>query len=418
MANPYAEAFSSSLRMIRMRPLRILQIVPSLMLETGGPTRSVPALGKALTELGHKVVLYTTTWPFYKFQEAFASHPEEDFGYEVKTYLAQRSPFFPSVPYSPALVQAVFKHGHDFDIVHAFSIWNPVATFSIRALRQMGRPYCLSPLGMLDPVVLRRNRWKKLPWLLLWERANIEKAAFIHFTARLEEEKARGNWKLPRTVVAPQIVDLENWRVLPDRSAMESRFPQIQGREVILFVGRINWVKNLDLLLSALAAVRRVRPKAILVCVGPDSDSHQAVLEKQARALGIEDHVIFTGMLEGDPLKSAYARADVLALVSRKENFGHAAAEALACGIPVVLSTGVGIGSDWPPSRAMIRVAPVPEQIAFALIQSLERSSSLGLPDPEARSLAESHLGTFPGATLADAYLSVLEDINDKDAPA
>jgi glycosyltransferase involved in cell wall biosynthesis len=393
-----------------MRSLRILQIVPSLAQETGGPTRSVPALGKALAELGHRVVLYTTGWPANEQHAESSIHREEKMDYEIITFPAQQSWFFPDLPYSPALVQAVFKNSRAFDIVHAFSLWNPVATFSLRALRRSGSVYCLSPLGMLDPVVLHRKRWKKRPWQFLWERANIENAALVHFTASLEEEKARDRWKLKRTIVVPQIVDLENWRVLPDRSSIESRFPQIHGCEVILFVGRINWVKNLDLLLSALPAVRRERPRAMLICAGPDNEGYQSVLEKQARALGIEDHVIFTGMLQGDLLKSAYARADVLALVSRKENFGHAAAEALACGIPVVLSNGVGIGADWPANDAMIRVEPAPGQIASALIRTLQRSAALGLPDPEACFLARNFLGTFPGAKIAAAYNSVLSN--------
>jgi len=286
-----------------------------------------------------------------------------------------------------------------------------VATFSLRALRQTGSMYCLSPLGMLDPVVLRRNRWKKLPWRFLWERANIENAALVHFTASMEEEKARGHWKLKRTIVVPHVIDPDDWKELPDRSAIESSFPEIQGREVILFVGRINWVKNLDLLISALPAVRRERPRAMLLCAGPDNEGYQAVLEKQANKLGIEDHVVFTGMLEGDLLKSAYTRADALALVSQKENFGHAAAEALACGIPVVLSSGVGIGSDWPASPAVLRVEPTSGQIASALIRTLQRSAALGLPDPEAHHLARNFLGTFPGAKIAAAYQSVLSAV-------
>jgi glycosyltransferase involved in cell wall biosynthesis len=391
-----------------MRSLRILQIVPSLEQKTGGPTRSVPALGKALAKLGHKVVLYTTTWPEFGYRDKYSVQMEEDAGYEINTFPAQRSPFFPNLPYSPALVQAVIKHSREFDIVHNFSLWNPVATFSLRALRRLGAVYCLSPLGMLDPVVIRRNRWKKIPWRLIWERANIENAALIHFTARLEEDRAKGYWKLNQTIIVPQVVDLEDWKVLPDRSTMESRFPQMRNREVILFVGRINWVKNLDILLNSLEAVRQQRPKAMLVCAGPDNEGYQAALEKQASNLGLADHILFAGMLQGNDLKSAYARADALALVSQKENFGHAAAEALACGIPVVLSTGVGLGSDWPASAAVRRVDPTPEKISAALIQVLERSVLRGLPDPEARSLADRFLGVFPGAKIAEAFLSIL----------
>jgi glycosyltransferase involved in cell wall biosynthesis len=390
-----------------MRSLRILQIIPSLDLKTGGPTRSVPALGKALSRLGHKVVLYTTTWPEFGCRDKHAVRQEANFGYEINTFPAQRNSLFANLPHSPALVEAVIKRSREFDIVHNFSLWNPVATFSLRALRQSGIPYCLSPLGMLDPVVLYRNRLRKLAWGFLWERANIENALLVHFTTRLEEERAKGLWKLNQTIILPHGINLANWKVLPDRQVMESRFPKIRGREVILFVGRINWVKNLDILLNALAIVLRERPNAMLVCVGPDNEGYQSVLEKQALSLGIEDHTLFTGMLDGDDLKAAYACANVLALVSQKENFGYAAAEALACGIPVVLSTGVGLGSDWPASPAMQRVDPTPDKIAAALIRVLGRCSFNGLPDPEARSLAENFLAVLPGEGISKAFESL-----------
>jgi glycosyltransferase involved in cell wall biosynthesis len=390
--------------------LRILQIVPSLAPETGGSTKAALALGKSLTELGHEVVLYTTTWPSCVCRNKSFIRQEEGSGYETFIFPALRSSFYSNLPYSPALVQAVVKHSREFDIVHNYSLWNPVATFSLRALRQTGSLYCLSPLGMLDPVVLRHNRWKKLPWRFFWERANIEKAALIHFTASLEEERARSFWKLKRTIVVPHTVDLENWESLPNRSVMESLFPQVRGREVILFVGRINWVKNLDLLLKALVKVRQDRQEAMLVLVGPDNEGYQSILEKQAYELGIHDRILFTGMLQGDPLKAAYARADAFALVSQKENFGYTAAEALACGIPVVLTHEVGVGGDWPICNAVIRVDPSPDRIASALIQSLKRSSVLGLPDPDARSLAKKVFDNSEGSTLAAAFDAVLSN--------
>ena len=223
-----------------MRPLRILQIVPSLDRTTGGPTRSVPSLGKALARLGHRVVLYTTSWPKYGNRDRFSVHLEDDSGYERYIFPAQRSPLFPNLPYAPALVRAVIRHSSEFDIVHNFSLWNPVATFSLRALRQSNAVYCLSPLGMLDPVVLNRNRLRKLAWRFLWEQANIEEAALVHFTTKLEEERAKSLWKLNHTIILPHGINLENWRVLPDRRMLEARFPRIRGHEVILFVGRIN----------------------------------------------------------------------------------------------------------------------------------------------------------------------------------
>jgi glycosyltransferase involved in cell wall biosynthesis len=391
-----------------MPSLRILQILPSLAPETGGPTTSLPGIGRSLAKLGHEVVLYTTTWPACEALKEPSIHADKNGGYQVVTFPAQKSRLFPNLPYSPALVQAVAKNCDKFDIVHNFSLWNPVATFSLRALRRSNSLYCVSPLGMLDPVVLRRHPWKKLPWRLFWERANIEGAALIHFTTELEEERAKSYWRLNRSVVIPHAVNLGNWETLPDRSVMESRFPQIRGREVILFVGRINWVKNLDILQMALAKVIEKRPKAILLCVGPDNDGYRPVLEKQAQELGISDRILYTGMLQGDDLKAAYACGDTLALVSQKENFGHSAAEALACGIPVVLSNGVGVGSNWPASNVMFRVEPDPDSIASALIRSLERRAATGFPDMEARSLAKKFFHNFEGGFLVAAFYAVL----------
>jgi glycosyltransferase involved in cell wall biosynthesis len=158
---------------------------------------------------------------------------------------------------------------------------------------------------------------------------------------------------------------------------------------VILFVGRIDWVKNLDLLIEALRIVREARPSAMLVLAGPDCHGHRAELETRARALGIQEHVLFTGLLAGTALKSAYARGNVLALVSKKENFGLAAAEGLACGLPVVLSEGVGLDIGASDSGPLARVEATSERIAGALLRMLRRQASTGLPDPDARCLAE-----------------------------
>jgi glycosyltransferase involved in cell wall biosynthesis len=191
---------------------------------------------------------------------------------------------------------------------------------------------------------------------------------------------------------------------------LECRFAQVQGREVILFVGRINWVKNLDLLLKALVHVRNERRNAMLVFVGPDNEGYQSVLQEQAHGLGLGNDILFTGMLQGDALKEAYARADAFALVSQKENFGHTVAEALSCGIPVVVSKEVGVSADWPQCDAVFRVESCVEQIASALVRALKRSAAVGVPDPAARSLSRQVFDHSEGPKFSEAYHSVISE--------
>ena len=231
----------------------------------------------------------------------------------------------------------------------------------------------------------------------------------IVFNTEAEERKARlCGWRIPDSFVLPHLVKLSSWKHLPPRSAFEDFFPQVKGAEVILFVGRINWVKNIDKLIDALATVRMRRPSAMLVCVGPDSDGHTQELVRRAEAQNLDSKVLFTGMLVGDRLKAAYSRADVAALVSQKENFGLTVAEALSSGLPVVVSTGVDLSAGWESTGPVRRVTPTPPEIASAVVELLERVSDRGLPDLEAQALAENEWGQPHMRKLADTFCSVL----------
>jgi len=388
--------------------MHILHILPSMALETGGTMTAVMQLCREQSRNGHGVVLYTTHWPRETGAACPNSSPFSKGCFMIKAFPIKRSRLMSNLPHSPELIQSLRSVSKDFDLVIVHSLWNPLATFSMRALRENRTPYSLMPHGMLDPIVFRRNRWKKLPWAFLWERSNVEKAAIVLFNTPAEEEKAkRCGWHLPQTFILPHVIDLAEWKDLPHRSTFERLYPRISGSEIILFVGRINWVKNLDKLIEALTLVRRKRPNVMLVCVGPDDEACKRELVQRVRSLGLSEHVLFTGMLEGKELKAAYARSDVLALVSQKENFGISVAEGLASGLPVVVSEGVDIAKDWRSEGPIRRVNPKPDQIAKGLIELLERSTRRGLPDLEARALAEREFQRLPLSEFHDRWQSL-----------
>ena len=160
--------------------------------------------------------------------------------------------------------------------------------------------------------------------------------------------------------------------------------------------------------MDALELVRRKKPMALLLCVGPDSNGERKRLQSRAQALGLADHVFFTGMLQGEDLKAAYACANLLALVSKKENFGLTVADALAAGLPVVVSEGVDVAAGWKSTGPVRRVKPEAEEIAEAIIDLLERGERHGLPDAEARSLAEREWGKTRIVELVDRYEQTL----------
>ncbi|MCX5892045.1 MAG: glycosyltransferase, partial [Deltaproteobacteria bacterium] len=108
-------------------------------------------------------------------------------------------------------------------------------------------------------------------------------------------------------------------------------------------MGRINFKKGLDLLVQALAQVVRRRPDVHLVVAGPDNDGWGARVKDWLKAAGISDYATFTGRLLGEEKPAALRDARMFVLPSYSENFGLAVVEALACGLPVVISDQVNI---------------------------------------------------------------------------
>ena len=117
----------------------------------------------------------------------------------------------------------------------------------------------------------------------------------------------------------------------------------LRGRRVLLFLGRLHVKKGCDLLIEAFARVASSDPSLSLVMAGPDQTGWQADLERLASAQGVGDRVVWTGILAGELKWGAFYAAEVFLLPSHQENFGIAVAEALACGVPVLISDKVNI---------------------------------------------------------------------------
>ncbi len=140
--------------------------------------------------------------------------------------------------------------------------------------------------------------------------------------------------------VIPAGVDLDLFRPM-DRAEAKDRLGW-NGRPTILYVGRIEPLKGVDLVVRALARMEAGNGARFVVAGGdPGYDGHLEELRAVARSVGVEDKVIFIGPVEHAELPTYYNAADVFVLPSYYESFGLAALEAMACGTPVVAS-GVG----------------------------------------------------------------------------
>lgn len=227
------------------------------------------------------------------------------------------------------------------DVVHVHALWEEIQHHAAVEARRAGVRTVITPHGMLDPWSLSQGRWKKTLHMSLRLRGHLNRAAALHVTAAQEYEQVR-----PLRLTVPPLVeslgvDLSEFDPLPAKGFLRERFPEIGGRGIVLFLGRVHPKKGLDLLIPAFA--RAETGGAVLVVAGPAEEAYERELRGLVARHGLEGRVFFTGMLHGTERVRAYVDADLFVLPSHQENFGVSVAEALAAGVPVIVSDKVNI---------------------------------------------------------------------------
>lgn len=235
--------------------------------------------------------------------------------------------------------EALKQNTGKFDVVHIHSVFLWPTTAGAKSAQRFQVPYVISPRGMLVADLIRRkNPILKSAWIAMFDKANIRSAAAIHATSETEVREMQSlGINSSRFAVIPNGLNLPRWAgdgffslgIVKDR------------RPRVLFLGRINWKKGIDLLIRAMAFV----PEAHLVVAGNDEERYTRELIELVEKLGFSDRISFIGPVHGEAKWNLLRSADVFALTSYSENFGNSVLEAMACGVPVVVTTGVGLAS-------------------------------------------------------------------------
>lgn len=348
-------------------------MIASIAAETGGPAKAAVEMARAVAALGHEVQIYTTD----RGLKPEAPRPTSAGPVAIHVYPQQ----FPALlatswPLARALADAIPKA----DVVHLHSLYLFHDWATARICRRAGVPYLLRPHGTLDPYIWRRHRARK--WLLetLFQNRVLRQAASLHFTAEEEMRLAAPYAQGAPGVVVPLGIDAAEYATLPPPGDLRQRFPEIGARRIVLFLGRLNFKKGLDLLVPAFARAAAVTPDLHLVIAGPD-DGVRGTVEQDVARHGLGSHVTFTGMLGPAERLAALADAFAFVLPSYSENFGLAVAEAMAAGVPVLVSDRVNIWREVEAAQAGLiappEVAPFAELIA-ALAGDPDRAAAMG----------------------------------------
>lgn len=224
------------------------------------------------------------------------------------------------------------------DIVHIHGLWTLPTTIAGRFAYAQGRPYVITPHGMLDKWSMKRSRLKKGLYAALLERRNIERCAGLHFLNDEEVAEACSFIGAQRTFVIPNGIDMAVFRKAPRAIDLRAIYPDIHAGAVALFLGRIHEKKGLDILIPALKKTLDQGVDVHLLIAGPDEGGYQGQIERLVDQYGVRHAVTFTGEVHDEKKHALLENCDFFVLPSYQEGDSVAVKEALAAGLPVLIT--------------------------------------------------------------------------------
>jgi glycosyltransferase involved in cell wall biosynthesis len=359
------------------RRMKILHVIPSIGPLRGGPSFAMRAIAGGLAKQGIEVHVATTDDNGPERLAVEFGRPVNEDG-AVYWYFARQTSFYIcSIPFADWL----WRHASDYSLIHIHALFSWCSNVAALIARRKRIPYIVRPLGVLNRWGMTHRRpWLKRASFMLLERPILRRAALIHYTAEQEREEAAECGFTDHPVIVPNPVDLDSSEVAP-KARLRFRYPALEGKRIALFLSRIDRKKGIDLLLPAFRSVVRDDPGVALVIVGDGDPRMIEAFRDQSRDLGIERSVIFAGFLSGAEKRGALADADIFVLPSYSENFGIAVIEAMAAGVPVIVTDQVGIWREVEKNNAGLVTAAAVEPLGQAMSRLLADAglrSSLG----------------------------------------
>lgn len=313
--------------------MRVLQVTVTYYpeLQFGGPPQKVHALSCGLVKRGHQVQVITfhSAQPFSKKQ------------FVVEGVEIQYLPWLGKGAWQwPRGLNKLAAAVRQADIVHCYGLYNLLCPAAAFFAIQHKRPFLLEPLGMYVPRA-GRVRLKRL-YHYFFTSWMIGKASKVIATAPNEADELSDLVEAQQLLIRRNGIDIASFQNLPTKTIFRNKYRIKENEKVILYLGRISPIKNLEELIIAFTKANLKDTRLILVgpMLEPDYAKrlHHLIME-----LALSQQVLLVGPLYDDDKLAAFAAADLFVLPSIYESFGNVAAEAVAAGLPVLLTKGCGI---------------------------------------------------------------------------
>jgi len=312
-----------------------------------------------------------------------------------------RNAFSESFKYSPTLAAWLSDHVHEVDVVHIHGVLSHACFAAASACRHHRVPYIVRPLGTLAPWSLQQKAAKKRLILSFGGMRMLRAASAIHYTSSREKRDVETRFGFTGGVVVPLGIDQTLLESPGTRNVHRDRF--------VVAISRIHPKKNLDILIAAFLDASSGFENWTLIVAGTGEPAYVESLKKLIAERHGNQRVQFVGWLDHEAKTELLRRASLFALCSKHENFGLAALEAMASGVPVLLTREVDLADDVENAKAGWIVDGTAGQVEGALAAAMRESSERQSKASAARLLAERFAWPAIASQLSAVYGSVAE---------
>jgi len=321
-----------------MKILHLIGFYP----EIGGPFSVIKEL---LIKLSQKGISIKVLSPIPKNYDKNKLSFVKELPFEVE-YIEEQLPRFVIPSFSLKFIDKLKQE--KADLIHIsmpFDFYNIAAYLS-------NKPYLISLHGTFMKEAYKMIKLKKLKkdlYMKIIGEKILKKAKSIHLLT--QEEKEHFLEFYPefenKIRVIPNGLDLSQFEINLNKSDLTKKYPHLKNKKIILFLSRINWKKGLDVLIPAFAKLYNEDKSFHLLIVGKDDgDGYEKKVRQWVNDYGIIDAVTFAGFLTGKDKLMALYGSDLFVLPSYSEGLPTAVIEAMACGVPIVVSDKVGISRE------------------------------------------------------------------------
>ncbi len=385
--------------------MKLLIVVPALGQVYGGPSKIALELADALSQQAIHVDIVATnangntnlevpleTWiPTQSYRIQYFSH------WGMGDYKI-----------SGSLTNWLFNHVKNYDIVHTIALFSYPIAITHWLCQRHNIPYIMNPQGMLEPWALAYKAWKKRLFYALFEKTALQNASTLHMLSDAEAQRIEPLQLPPPLAIVPNGLHRQDYETLPEPDLFYRQFPDTQGKILLLFLGRIDPKKGLDLLAQAFATVHQQFPTTHLIVAGQDNIGFLPNAKNYFAEANCLDAVTFTGMLTGELKYAALAAADLYVAPSYSEGFSMSVLEGMASGLPCVMTTGCNFPEAQAADAAHV-VDVDAEAIAKALIDCLSNPDEAKAMGDRARQfILQNYTWDNIATQLIDVYKEIL----------